>query len=211
MKGCWWQQPDVVRQRYTNAGIPVDVLERNGKFAIYNFSESLPLQGRTRASWISGQCRRMTGKDNPSGVLAHIFWISGKITGNSFFAYKSQLHDVLCQLPGIILCPCITTPLVAEGTTHLLNLPRSSPRHLVIDEAKPDADAHGCELNFPSSWPGRGRPSNVRFNRRAGPFERGDLVIQRESKCGDVLTLRRKTNAPRGRGWGQSRFRHPRE
>jgi excisionase family DNA binding protein len=121
MKGCWWQQPDVVRQRYSEAGIPVDVLERQGKFAIFNFWDAYHSRGAQGVLDI-WMMQADAWKGQP-------FWGSGshlldqwRDNWDSFFAYESQLHDVLCQLPGIILCPCVTTLAVAEGTTHLLDL-----------------------------------------------------------------------------------------
>lgn len=121
MKGCWWQQPDEVRQRYTDAGIPVDDLERQGRFAIHNFWDAYRSGGAQSVLniWVV-QAHEWNG---------HPFWGSGshlldqwRDNWDSFFTYESQLHDVLCQLPGIILCPCVTTPAVAEGTSHLLDL-----------------------------------------------------------------------------------------
>jgi len=121
MKGCWWQHPDEVCQRYIEAGLPVDDLERQGKFAIHNFWDIYRSGGAQGVlnTWVK-QAREWN---------SHPFWGSGSHlldqwldNWDSFFNYESQLHDVLCQLPGIILCPCVTTPEVAEGTTHLIDL-----------------------------------------------------------------------------------------
>jgi excisionase family DNA binding protein len=121
MKGCWWQQPDEVRQRYSDAGLPVDDLERQGKFVILNFWEIYRAGGPKSVldTWVE-QAKEWKGRP---------FWGSGshlldqwRDNWDSFFTYESLLHEVLCQLPGIILCPCVTTPAVAEGTAHLIDL-----------------------------------------------------------------------------------------
>lgn len=129
MKGCWWQPPDEVRQRYSDAGLPVDDLENQGKFAIHNFWDIYRAGGAHGVldAWVQ-QAKEWNG--NP-------FWGSGshlldqwRDNWDAFFNYESQLHYVLCQLPGVVLCPCVTTQAVAEGTTHLLDL--SAHHHGVL-------------------------------------------------------------------------------
>ncbi len=88
-------------------------------------------------------------------------------------------------------------PAGSRGHHPFIKPLRSSPRHLVIDEAKPDADAHGCELNFiVVAWTGQALDAGI--NERMVRFN-GVTWFKVESKCGDVLTLRRKTDA-RGPG-----------
>ena len=136
MKGCWWQQPDEVRRRYSEAGLPVDDLERQGKFALHNFWDAYHSGGAQGVLdlWVM-QAQEWKGQP---------FWASGshlldqwQDNWDSFFIYESQLHDVLCQLPGIVLCPCVTTPAVAEGTTHLLEISAHHHGILLMTEQRP--------------------------------------------------------------------------
>lgn len=135
-KGCWWQHPDDARQRYVDAGIPIDKLERQGKFALHNFWEAYRSRGSQGVLdlWVM-QAAEWGGRP---------FWGSGshlldqwQDNWDSFFEYESQLHDVLCQLPGIVLCPCVTTPAVAEGTSHLLDLTAHHHGVLIMSKQSP--------------------------------------------------------------------------
>lgn len=136
LKGCWWQHPDDVRQRYLEAGLPIEKLEREGKFALHNFWAAYHSGGSQGVLelWAS---QAYEWKGAP-------FWGSGshlldqwQNNWDSFFEYESQLHDVLCQLPGTVLCPCVTTPMVAEGTTHLLDLTAHHHGILILAKNNP--------------------------------------------------------------------------
>jgi excisionase family DNA binding protein len=136
MKGCWWQQPDVVRHRYKEAGLPIDDLERKGKFALHNFWDAYRAWGEDGVLdiWVK-QAQEWSGQ---------VFWGSGshlldqwRDNWDSFFSYESQLHEVLCQLQGVVLCPCVTTPAVAEGTTHLLNISAHHHGILLMTQQSP--------------------------------------------------------------------------
>jgi len=136
LKGCWWQKPDQVRQRYIEAGLPIEDLERQGRFALHNFWDAYSSGGAQGVLnlWVM-QANEWKGIP---------FWGSGshlldqwQDNWDKFFEYESQLHDVLCQLPGIVLCPCVTTPMVAEGTTHLLELTAHHHGVLIMTQQSP--------------------------------------------------------------------------
>lgn len=121
LKGCWWQHPDDVRQRLTDAGLPIAELEKQGKFVAYDFWEAYRQGGAESVLelWVR-QSKAWEGQT---------FWGSGshlldewKGNWEEFANYETELHEVLCRLPGVVLCPCVTTAAVAEGTLELLNL-----------------------------------------------------------------------------------------
>lgn len=135
-KGCWWQHPDDVRQHYVEAGLPVESLEAQGKLAVRDFW----------AAYRSGGAQGVLDLWTLQADFwrGDTFWASGshlldqwQDNWDSFFDYESRLHYVLCQLRGIVLCPCVTTPAVAEGTSHLLNLAAHHHGILLLTEQNP--------------------------------------------------------------------------
>jgi excisionase family DNA binding protein len=121
LKPCWWQNVEDVRARLTSVGIPVADLESSGRFVI----------------WDMWSVYREGGRD---GVLElfdaqvdawsdRTFWGSGSHlvdewsgSFSDFLAYEERLHKILLRSTGLVLCPCVSTPAVAEGTAELLNL-----------------------------------------------------------------------------------------
>jgi excisionase family DNA binding protein len=121
LKACWWQNVDDVRRRLIAAGIPVADLEASGRFVI----------------WDMWSVYRRGGADGVLELFAsqveawndRAFWGSGSHLvdewSGSFPAlldYEARLHPILSRSTGVVLCPCVSTPTVAEGAAELLNL-----------------------------------------------------------------------------------------
>jgi excisionase family DNA binding protein len=135
-KGCWWQQPDEVRHRYVEAGLPVEKLEKQGRFVIHNFWGAYSRAGAQGVLDLWNMQADVWRGETFWGSGSHLLdqW---KDNWDSFFDYESRLHTVLCQLPGVVLCPCVTTPTVAEGTTHLLDLTAHHHGVLILTKQSP--------------------------------------------------------------------------
>lgn len=136
LKACWWQQPDDVRRRLGEAGLPVSELETAGRLVV----------------WDLWSVYRQSGAD---GILAlwqeqaarwenRVFWGSGSHLvdewgGNwdAFLEYEERLHGVLSKLTGVLLCPCVATGANGEGTRELLKLVPHHSGIMFVPEQKP--------------------------------------------------------------------------
>lgn len=121
LKACWWQNPNEVRRRLMEAGIPVAELERKGELVIWDLWTAYR-NGGTEA--VLGLFARQTEQWSD-----RVFWGSGshlvdEWSGDfvAFLDYEERLHAILSRATGVLLCPCVTTTAVAEGTQELLNL-----------------------------------------------------------------------------------------
>ncbi len=120
-KGCWWQHPDDVRQKYTDEDLPVEKWEQEGHIVIEDF-------------------RRLFRSNGPEGVYdawvrqsqaagGSVYWGAGSHLINDWdgnydglHSFEEGLHSVLRKLPVIALCCCVVAPAESEGTAALLNL-----------------------------------------------------------------------------------------
>lgn len=121
LKPCWWQNVDEVRKRLVAAGIPIAELEAAGRFVIWDLwsvyrdggvDAVLDLFARQTDAWSD-----------------RVFWGSGshlidEWSGSfpEFLDYEERLHSILSQSTGLVLCPCVSTPAVAEGAAEMLKL-----------------------------------------------------------------------------------------
>jgi len=120
-KGCWWQHPDDVRQRFTALGLAVASLEEAGQLVVEDFRGLYRSRGPegVYAAWV--ERARACGQ--------HVFWGAGSHLVNDWddnFAglheFEQGLHAVLCTLPVVALCCCVVAPAERAATAALLNL-----------------------------------------------------------------------------------------
>lgn len=121
LKGCWWQHPDDVRQRYADAGIPVEEWETEGWLFIEDFRSLYRARGPEAVYEVWTQ-RAKRSDDN-------VFWGAGSHLVNDWdgnydglFAFEEGLHSILQQLPVVSLCCCVVSPAEEAATSALLNL-----------------------------------------------------------------------------------------
>ncbi|RKX75484.1 MAG: hypothetical protein DRP87_14460 [Spirochaetes bacterium] len=136
VKGCWWQKQEDVHRRYSEAGIPVRELEKQGKMFIADLWEQYRKGG---AQGVLDIWREMAEKWNGQefwGAGSHLLdeW---KDNWAEFLYFKSELHKVLCDLPVVALCPCVATSAVPEGARELLNLVPHHSGTLVLATDRP--------------------------------------------------------------------------
>lgn len=121
LKACWWQNPNEVRRRLVEAGIPVADLERKHELVIWDLW-NVHRDGGAEAvlDLFVRQTERWSDR---------VFWGSGSHLVDEwrddfagFLTYEERLHAILSGATGVLLCPCVSTPAVAEGTRELLNL-----------------------------------------------------------------------------------------
>lgn len=120
-KGCWWQHPDDVRERFAAYGLPVETLESDKKLVVEDF-RSLYLERGPQAvydAWIS--C---------AGDFDHkVFWGAGSHLVNDWDGnfdglrtFEEGLHQMLCNLSVVALCCCVVAPAETEATAALIDL-----------------------------------------------------------------------------------------
>ncbi len=121
LKPCWWQNVDEVRRRLEAAGIPVTDLEAAGRFVLWD------LWTVYRDGGAQGVLDLFTRQLEAWGD--RVFWGSGshlidEWSGSfpEFLAYEERLHAILSRSTGVMICPCVSTPAVAEGAEEMLNL-----------------------------------------------------------------------------------------
>jgi excisionase family DNA binding protein len=119
-KGCWWQHPDDVRQRYSEAGLPVEDLEATGRLAVHNFSQAYHRggaravidlwqdQGSQGYFWGSGSYRTGDWEENLPGLVD----------------FEAGLHHALGRSTGVAICPCVPNLDTPDGLTALFDLTR---------------------------------------------------------------------------------------
>jgi excisionase family DNA binding protein len=119
-KGCWWQHPDDVRQRYSEAGLPVEDLEAAGRLAVHNFSQAYYRDG-ARAVIDLWQDQSSQG----------YFWGSGSYrTGDweenlpELVDFEAGLHHALGRGTGVAICPCVPNLDTPDGLNALFDLTR---------------------------------------------------------------------------------------
>lgn len=117
-KGCWWQHPDDVRQRYSEAGLPVEELENAGRFAVHNFRQAYQRGG-------PGAVIDLWQDQSRRGY----FWGSGSYrTGDweeklpELVDFEAGLHHALGRNTGVAICPCVPNLDSPDGLTALYDL-----------------------------------------------------------------------------------------
>jgi len=121
LKPCWWQNVDEVRRRLEGAGIPVGDLEAAGRFVIWDMW-SVYREGGTQAV-LDLFTRQVEAWGD------RVFWGSGSHLIDewsgifpAFLDYEERLHLILSRSTGMMFCPCVSTPAVAEGAAEMLKL-----------------------------------------------------------------------------------------
>lgn len=136
LKACWWQQPDEVRQRLAEAGLPVAELESTGRLVVWDLWSVYRSGGAEAVLDLWRERTVAWGGKTFWGSGSHLIdeWAGN---WNEFLEYEERLHTVLMTMPGVLLCPCVTTPAAGEGTRELLNLVPHHNGVLFMPESEP--------------------------------------------------------------------------
>lgn len=120
-KGCWWQHPDDVRQRFAQEGLPVEKWEKEEWLVVEDFRTLYRARGPEAVYEAWKRRAKETNGNVFWGAGSHLIndW-EGNFTGLQ--AFEKGLHDVLCNLPVVALCCCVVAPAESEATAALLNL-----------------------------------------------------------------------------------------
>ena len=108
-KGCWWQNPDDVRQELSLRGLPVEELEGKNSLTIVDLTNQYNRLGKNGPinTW-SDEARKtlelgyktMWGSGSP-----HLLSCGGHFP--NLVEFESSLDDVLRRLPVVGICPYI--------------------------------------------------------------------------------------------------------
>ncbi len=105
-KGCWWQNPDDVRQELSTRGLPVDELEEKKMLAIVDLAKMYKTLG------VQGPIKAWTDEANITRELGHMFmWGSGSpdlgCCGeiSNLIHFESLLDDTLAKHNVVGICP----------------------------------------------------------------------------------------------------------
>jgi excisionase family DNA binding protein len=104
MKGCWWQDPDELRDEYEKYGLDIEDLERDGIFKVIDFNRlfnkygisgpveawrSEIMRNRRYELWASGSPGLDSCNRNPDELIY----------------FEKRLNDTIKDLPIIGICP----------------------------------------------------------------------------------------------------------
>lgn len=132
-KGCWWQHPDDVRQRYAEAGLPVASLESSSQLAIHD----------CRAAYRQGGQQAVVElwRERGDQVKHRTYWGSGSYLPDEWngdwsalTALESNLHRATSQLNVVAMCPVVMKSAVCESIPGLLQLTRHHTATLLSAE-----------------------------------------------------------------------------
>lgn len=104
--GYWWQSPEEIRARLSEAGLLVSDLESSGKLVLSDLGAAYANHGAPEVIRIwQEQCRLREG-EVLWGTASHRIsdWESW---GEGLLSFEAQLHKALLELPVIALCPCL--------------------------------------------------------------------------------------------------------
>ena len=119
--GAWWQRPDDIRARLTEAGLPVSELETAGKLRIGDLTAAYTAGGPRGA--IDVWRREALSRSSP------ILWGTGSHRLSDWqgrlpelLRFEAELHEAFHQMPVIALCPCMLDPVDKPGFDTLIEL-----------------------------------------------------------------------------------------
>jgi excisionase family DNA binding protein len=119
--GAWWQRPAAIRERLTEAGLPVADLEASGTLTIGDLTAAYLAHGPRGPVEV--------WKQQAEAVGGQIFWGTGSHRLSDWngrmqelLRFEAELHDAFQEMPVIALCPCMLDPVDQPGFEALLNL-----------------------------------------------------------------------------------------
>jgi len=104
--GYWWQSPEEIRARLSEAGLPVSDLESSGKLVLSELGAAYANHGAPGVIRVWQEQCRLRGGEVLWGTGSHRIshWES---RGEGLISFEAQLHKALLELPVIALCPCL--------------------------------------------------------------------------------------------------------
>lgn len=121
LKGCWWQDIDEVREKYTTNGLDVDGLEKDGLIKFVDFNQSY----RTRGIYGPVDIWKKEILKNKSDVL----WASGAPHNNCYdrsysklLEFESALNFHIKNTPVIGICPYVIDQFTGTSFDYLVSL-----------------------------------------------------------------------------------------
>jgi excisionase family DNA binding protein len=133
-KGCWWQSPEEVKQRYAEAGLPVSELVNNGKLIIYNFWEAYQRGGPQE---VIDLWKRRSQDGYFWGSGSHLL---AEWSGNdhALVDFEEGLHQAMHNANAVAICPIIPTSGDKNSYTTVMRLTRHhSGTVLLLDTDDP--------------------------------------------------------------------------
>lgn len=133
---CWWQRPDEIRTKLTEAGLDVINLEAAGRLTLGDLSEAYKADGprgaialwERQAHAHQGQVLWGTGSHRLSD------WNS---RSQELIVFESELHHAFQRLSVIALCPCMLDPVDQPGFEMLLTLAAHHSGALFMSNGEP--------------------------------------------------------------------------
>lgn len=123
-KGCWWQQPDDVRQELSIRGLPIEELEAKNTLTIVDLTDKYNRSGKNGPvqTW-SDEARKtlelgyktMWGSGSP-----HLLSCGGHFP--NLIEFESSLDDVFTKLPVVGICPYIFEEFTDNCFDQLIDL-----------------------------------------------------------------------------------------
>ena len=104
--GYWWQAPEEIRARLSEAGLPVGDLETAGTLVLSDLGAVYAKHGAPGVIRVWQEECRLRGGEVLWGTGSHRVsdWQS---RGDGLLSFEAQLHKALLELPVIALCPCL--------------------------------------------------------------------------------------------------------
>ncbi|WP_026395863.1 MEDS domain-containing protein [Acetobacterium malicum] len=120
VKGCWWQDPDELREKYKTNGLDIEILEKENQLKIIDFNQSFKTKG------ISGPIENWKNEieSNISGTL----WVSGSPHINccekesELIRFESHLNETIKNMSVIGICPYSIEDFIGESFKNLIHL-----------------------------------------------------------------------------------------
>ncbi|WP_018085181.1 MEDS domain-containing protein [Desulfurispora thermophila] len=123
-KGCWWQNPDDVRQELSIRGLPIEELEAKNSLTIVDLTSQYNRLGK------NGPVQTWVNEAKKSIELGYkIMWGSGSphllSCGGHFpnlIEFENSLNDIFKQLPVVGICPYIFEEFTDDCFGQLIDL-----------------------------------------------------------------------------------------
>ena len=132
MKGCWWQDPDELEEKYGAYGLDVKNLCRDGLLKIINFSWLY------RKFGVSGPVE--SWRNEISRNRRNTLWTSGSPSlscyegdGRILLHFERRLNEAIRDMPIIGICPYSADEFQGERFSHACELIRHHSGILLFD------------------------------------------------------------------------------
>jgi len=137
LKGCWWQDPQAVRQDLVKAGLPISDLEAGGDLVILNLSNTYERFGPVGAAgaWFKEVTLALNrGYKGLYGSGSPTFTCCG--THEGLLEFESALHQMLKGLPVTAVCSYIFRSECPQGLPELVDLIKHHDRFFMRTPGK---------------------------------------------------------------------------